>query len=314
MKNIVILFLLYLFFVPVLLNAYDNHRYIYIDGDNQFTSERGLRSGNGSKESPFVIGDYEISAPEEYAGITINNTKKYFIIRKCYIHGNGNSIGISLYNSKNAKIEDTILENMDTGINNKYESLIQQISKCSISNCNVGIRNVNSIKSIIYSRFQNCRVGIINEYTDIANNVVDMFKVTSNIEAIEHCDILNCGNGISNAGSIKTISQCTISECGTGVSNEYSNFYIPTIQKITDNNIYKNQFGVNNKSGLYYGVGYYMPNIDNSDSTINARNNWWGSPGGPGGVGPGTGDKISEKVKYEPWEETKIENIGVNYQ
>lgn len=75
MKNIVILSLLHLFFVPVLLNAYDNHRYIYIDEDGQFTPERGLRSGNGSKKSPFVIENFEISAPEEYAGITIKNTK-----------------------------------------------------------------------------------------------------------------------------------------------------------------------------------------------------------------------------------------------
>ena len=35
---------------------------------------------------------------------------------------------------------------------------------------------------------------------------------------------------------------------------------------------------------------------------VNAKNNWWGDSSGPGKVGPGTGDNVSNKVYYDPWE------------
>ncbi|MFP4065108.1 MAG: hypothetical protein ACLFS0_06350, partial [Bacteroidales bacterium] len=34
---------------------------------------------------------------------------------------------------------------------------------------------------------------------------------------------------------------------------------------------------------------------------VNATNNWWGDPSGPGGEGPGSGDSVSEDVAYSPW-------------
>ncbi|MFC1572733.1 FlgD immunoglobulin-like domain containing protein [Candidatus Eisenbacteria bacterium] len=34
---------------------------------------------------------------------------------------------------------------------------------------------------------------------------------------------------------------------------------------------------------------------------VDARYNWWGDPTGPGGVGPGNGDAVSEGVQYYPW-------------
>lgn len=33
----------------------------------------------------------------------------------------------------------------------------------------------------------------------------------------------------------------------------------------------------------------------------NATNNWWGNASGPSGVGPGTGDAVSDKVDYSGW-------------
>ncbi len=35
--------------------------------------------------------------------------------------------------------------------------------------------------------------------------------------------------------------------------------------------------------------------------TIDARGNWWGDASGPGGAGPGTGDKVSAFVNYAAW-------------
>ena len=38
-----------------------------------------------------------------------------------------------------------------------------------------------------------------------------------------------------------------------------------------------------------------------SQTTTDGTCNWWGSQTGPGPVGPGTGDRVSTKVTYEPW-------------
>ncbi|NMX21537.1 hypothetical protein C5S30_03710 [ANME-1 cluster archaeon GoMg4] len=56
--------------------------------------------------------------------------------------------------------------------------------------------------------------------------------------------------------------------------------------------------------------------VENNDITVtlDATNNWWGDPSGPGPVGPGTGDNVSDNVDYDPWlgaevEETESETI-----
>ena len=43
--------------------------------------------------------------------------------------------------------------------------------------------------------------------------------------------------------------------------------------------------------------------VKNTDSTVivDAVNNYWGDDSGPGGVGPGSGDAVSEYVNYDPW-------------
>ncbi len=42
--------------------------------------------------------------------------------------------------------------------------------------------------------------------------------------------------------------------------------------------------------------------IDNNSATVlDAEDNWWGDPSGPGPVGPGSGDPVSANVDYDPW-------------
>ena len=48
-----------------------------------------------------------------------------------------------------------------------------------------------------------------------------------------------------------------------------------------------------------YGVHNTTQNV------VDARYNWWGDPSGPGGVGPGTGNAVTEKVQYAPWLQAK---------
>jgi len=50
-----------------------------------------------------------------------------------------------------------------------------------------------------------------------------------------------------------------------------------------------------------FGNENYGARNDNENITLLAENNWWGSSTGPGGVGPGAGDNVSENVDYDPW-------------
>lgn len=47
-----------------------------------------------------------------------------------------------------------------------------------------------------------------------------------------------------------------------------------------------------------------VPTGQDGNETVTATNNWWGSPSGPSGAGPGSGDAVSAGVEYEPWSET----------
>ncbi|KPK67694.1 hypothetical protein AMJ82_10100 [candidate division TA06 bacterium SM23_40] len=53
-------------------------------------------------------------------------------------------------------------------------------------------------------------------------------------------------------------------------------------------------------------VGNARYGVENLDPlvTIDAEDNWWGSPSGPGGAGPGTGDSVTAWVDYDPWRDS----------
>jgi parallel beta-helix repeat protein len=55
--------------------------------------------------------------------------------------------------------------------------------------------------------------------------------------------------------------------------------------KANRNNITGNVFGFNNPF----------------DETMDGTCNWWGAANGPSGVGPGSGDKVSDHVTFSPW-------------
>jgi len=89
--------------------------------------------------------------------------------------------------------------------------------------------------------------------------------------------------GIGCGRSSPTIDSCTIfNNYGDGIYCSDSSNPV-----INHNNIIDN-------------TGYGIQNVDSS-VTVNAENNWWGDPGGPGGEGPASGDEVSKWVDYDPW-------------
>jgi len=96
----------------------------------------------------------------------------------------------------------------------------------------------------------------------------------------------NTGNGMNlRTDGVVTVDSCTISD-NTGHGIRVGGFIAIHVPQIHFCNIFGN-------SG--YGVS-----VDGNRVT-DATYCWWGDPSGPGGVGPGTGDEVSEYVLYNPW-------------
>ena len=95
---------------------------------------------------------------------------------------------------------------------------------------------------------------------------------------IKNNDIQNSYYGIENVGADINITYNNITTCLYGIVDYYGD------STIHYNNIYGN---------TYYGIY--------SAAAVDAENNWWGANDGPGGVGPGSGDAVSDNVDYDPW-------------
>jgi hypothetical protein len=62
-------------------------------------------------------------------------------------------------------------------------------------------------------------------------------------------------------------------------------------------NVQNNNF---NLTIMSYGIGI-GPGLFPIDEPFDGQCNWWGSPDGPGPVGPGSGARVSPDVAYSPW-------------
>ncbi|MFQ5710866.1 MAG: nitrous oxide reductase family maturation protein NosD [Candidatus Geothermarchaeales archaeon] len=69
----------------------------------------------------------------------------------------------------------------------------------------------------------------------------------------------------------------------------------------TGNEAHYNNFVGN--IGFDSGFPAYVGAVSNIHTTytLDAEYNWWGDASGPSGVGPGTGDSVSDKVDFDPW-------------
>ncbi|MCP8308232.1 MAG: right-handed parallel beta-helix repeat-containing protein [archaeon] len=56
-----------------------------------------------------------------------------------------------------------------------------------------------------------------------------------------------------------------------------------------------------NYNNIYGNVNYGINNWAADTVIDDAVNNWWGAIDGPGGVGPGSGDEVTDYVDYIPW-------------
>ena len=194
----------------------------------------------------------------------------------------------------------------------------------------------NLIKNIKYST--NIGLGMVgmtgsdmtfsnNTFTNIERIGMMAFGTGATAEMIGNTytgkgsgDFLDYGIEIGG-GASATITGNTITNCGPSTTVWVSaGIFLNSLYAapgevsravITDNTLTNNENGIivgdgvdtpdevvanfNNISGNSWGLRSYTA------IPLDATDNWWGHESGPGGEGPGVGDKVSENVIYDPW-------------
>jgi len=131
---------------------------------------------------------------------------------------------------------------------------------------------------------------------DISSNCKCIYEVSSKNNKLvsNSCYVNFClSSGIHCDGSSSEIVGTTIAfDEGDGIRCE--NGANPTVHKCN----------------LHDNKGFGLINLDPS-VTIDARDNWWGDPSGPGGIGPGTGDEVSGNVDFSNWRPISVTVVVV---
>jgi len=194
-------------YTKIQTSSYENyipHDPIYISGDDDFTPENGVTGGSGTKDDPYIIEGWEIDAskarsrspPNNPAGIYIEYTRAYLVIRNCRIYDGVNkrlnpAYGIGLNFVKNVVVENCSLENNHNGISFYY------ITNTAISNCTFlsneyGIELLGFCK---YNKIKNCN------FSDNENGV-DL-SLHSNFNIVSNCNFNSGKFGLSLFGGCK---------------------------------------------------------------------------------------------------------------
>jgi hypothetical protein len=171
----------------------------------------------------------------------------------------------------------------------------------------------------------NRNVTISDNRSNGDGTLIALFKTTG--AQVTGNTVTGAGNSsaiyIGGSDSNVTVSGNTISAAGSAVKvTLYPGAGLAANAKvtITRNTLRKNQYGVNVAAGSTTGAvsvtrntvsgntTYGVLNDPASGGPVTATCNYWGSPSGPGQVGPGRGDKVSSGVTYKPW--LLVPNLG----
>jgi hypothetical protein len=132
--------------------------------------------------------------------------------------------------------------------------------------------------------------------------------ITGNVIADNTADYgggIGCTMSSSPSISDNAVTGNTASNSGGGIFCATNSSPIINNCDISNNNgdgvhCMNNSGPAINNSDITNNTGYGVRNVD-SGVTVDAENNWWGDPSGPAGVGPGSGDEVSDYVDYDPW-------------
>jgi len=229
-------------------------------------------------------------------GILIGNHCSDNQITDCEVF-RSQGMGIEIRDDRNLVYNCMISENLDIGVY-VNDSSLNEISECLI---------FGNFDSGIYLGYAD-RTRIVD--CEIENNQEGgIILIDADNATISDCIVISNsgGNGIYLATADSyTITDCDVSESEeNGIKSSFSDSGVITGCEVKNNQ--ENGFHISGSSDIRitgcnivsnddYGV--YNPTIA---LHVNARFNYWGHMSGPGGVGPGIGDEVSENVFYSPW-------------
>ncbi|HID93181.1 MAG TPA: DUF1565 domain-containing protein [bacterium (Candidatus Stahlbacteria)] len=229
--------------------------------------------------SPTIIGNViteHITGAREGGGICCKGGSSPLIVNNTI--SNNTTIGIYCKDSSPLIFGNTITNNSYSlgAIYCKYSSPVIEGNTISENKCR-GIHIWAGAPTITGNTITDnftagifCEGGISRSYPVISANII------SN----------NRGDGIYAGTSEPKINNNVISDnLAHGIRNQMGYQVNANYNNITGN--------------MAYGI--YKYSCSQSSKIINAEYNWWGAKSGPGGVGPGTGDKVSDCVDYRPW-------------
>ena len=193
--------------------VYEPHGRIVIMGDEDFTAENGVRSGNGTTLNPYVIEGWEIdlsesSESDQYNdGIVVQNTDAWFVIRDVRIHsGEGaedadgaHGSAIMMYHVRLASVVDCIMSNNSGGVHLQSCSMVSIVGCLVADNHGGGISTSGcelvSVRDCVIAR--NYWGGVefgSAQYCDVADSTVTGSEhwVAVNLYGSEHCSVRNC--------------------------------------------------------------------------------------------------------------------------
>ncbi len=174
---------------PKLIVEYGySHSKIYINGNNQFTSENGVSnpSALGTEGDPFIIENWIIDAGGSGSAIFIENTNKYFKIENCSFYNSGSNVadaGMRFYNVSNGIIiNNTVSNNGWSGM--RLISSVNNTITNNIANNNpdlgIYLRDSSNSNNVTYNTCNNNGQWGIELYINSDGNLIKGNTVSSN--------------------------------------------------------------------------------------------------------------------------------------
>jgi parallel beta-helix repeat protein len=263
-----------------------------INGSQSVTTNYGTRDAIIFVEdaTDVVIEGFDI----EGNGLGATNPKSYGVIyenssgaiRNCIVSpntvGDLQSTGIACWDNSSLTVDTCTIENFG------------RIGVFYFSGCSGGVYDSTIIGQVY------------NGEGDVSYGIeVEAYDFPCDIEIIGN-EIYNCSNTFS--------PEPTWSSAGVVIDGWRALYDLsPSTVVIKENNIHDNYYGIevvanslsyahynNIQNNREYGVVSDSDYLINN-ATFDARFNYWSHSSGPGPVGPGEGDNITQYVDFEPW-------------
>lgn len=189
------------------------HNPIYIDGDSNFSATASAEgwSGNGSSLNPYIIDGLDIDlGGTSGRGISISNTRVYFVIRDCSLTGASvdPGCGIYLYNVSNGDL----INNMCIG--NYVGIFLESSTSNSLSKNNCTSNSVN----IYLTWFSDFNTLSDNTCTSDTNAGIAFIRSNSNILVNNTCtSSTNIGIYLAQSDSNTLFDTTCVSNTNYGI-------------------------------------------------------------------------------------------------